>query len=75
MWPPGMQRVEHRTGIVALHRQLSRVVAVWHGVTVDGVHEPVYPVQTDTRLGVDPAVREVEHAAAADRGQLMPVTD
>ena len=44
-------------------------------MAVHGAHEPVDRVQIDTRVGVDPAAREVEHAAAADRGQLMPVAD
>ena len=44
-------------------------------MAVHGAHEPVDRVQIDTRVGVDPAAREVEHPAAADRGQLMPVPD
>ena len=44
-------------------------------MAVHGAHEPVDRVQIDTRVGVDPAASEVEHAAAADRGQLMPVAD
>jgi hypothetical protein len=39
------------------------------------VDEPVDGVQVDPGVRVDLAVGEVEHAAAAHRGQLVPVPD
>ena len=65
---PAHQCVEHLTAaLTSAHEQAQ--------LGVLGVAEPVDGLQRERRLGACPAGGVVEYAAAADRGELVPVTD
>ena len=66
--PTRVQRVEDLAGALpGAHQQRQ--------VGVLGVGEPVHGLQLEAGLGACPAGGVVEHAAAADGGELVPVTD
>ena len=80
--PRASEGVEHAGRVLAqahLQRQV-RVDAVRHPFALTGradrlAGEPVDHVEGDARLRVGPPGGEVEHAAAADGGELVPVAD
>ncbi len=74
----GGEDVEHRAGVVtAAHGQCQiRVAGVrCRASGVVGAGEAVHRVECQLRVGVGLADGEVEDAAAADRRQLVPVTE